>query len=80
MCAWVEVEGKICTSQLDLMDALGTADLVPDAACGYDDTDIRQNLCLCPVDIAATARRHGYHAERLWSPHRGCEWRLRQEK
>lgn len=38
------------------MDALGTADLVPDTAHGYGGADIRQALCLCPVDIEATKR------------------------
>ena len=80
MCVWVEVEGEICETQLDLMGALGTADLVPDRACGYDDTDIRWSLCLCPVDIEATARKYGYRVERLVSLQRGCAWRLSQEK
>lgn len=65
MCQRVTVDGIDCELQAELMDALGTADLVPDVACGYGDDDIRQGLCLCCVDVAATASRHGYRARRL---------------
>ena len=63
MCAVVEINGEVCTTQGDLMDALGTADLVPDLAQGYSDADIKQNLCICPVDIMATAAKHGFRVE-----------------
>lgn len=76
MCTWVEIDGEICTDQGELMDALGTADLVPDAAHGYDDSDIGQALCLCPVDMEATATKHGYQLERGWTEDCACDWRM----
>ena len=76
MCTLVEVDGVICDFQAELMDALGTADLVPDTAHGYGDDDIQQAMCLCPVDIEATAAKHGYRAERGWTEDCMCDWRM----
>lgn len=63
MCTWVEVNGEVCTNQAEMMDALGTADLVPE-----EGGVIRQGDCLCAVDLAATAERHGYRLESWLAP------------
>ncbi len=76
MCAVVEINGEVCTTQGDLMDALGTADLVPDFAHGYSEADIKQAMCLCPVDLSATATKHGYRLERGWTINCACDWRM----
>ena len=76
MCAVVEINGEVCTTQGDLMDALGTADLVPDFAHGYSEADIKQSMCLCPVDLSATATKHGYRLERGWTINCACDWRM----
>ncbi|WP_414041496.1 hypothetical protein ACJU26_05390 [Acidithiobacillus sp. M4-SHS-6] len=60
MCDVVILDGVRCEIQGDLMDVLGTADLMPDVSCGYSQRDIQQHLCLCCVDIPATLAKHGY--------------------
>lgn len=53
MCTKVEVNGKICSSQGDLANALG-GPLVMD----YGQQD--DGVCLCPVHLRLTAERYGY--------------------
>jgi hypothetical protein len=67
MCDIVLIDGTLCSIQMELMDKLGSADLVPARQFGYTDEGIRQSSCLCPVDIEATAKKHGYEAIKMFN-------------
>lgn len=43
-------------------------ELVPDRQCGYTEDDLLPHCCLCPVDLAQTAAKHGL---RLWPSSEG---------
>jgi hypothetical protein len=74
MCDIVLINGTLCSIQMELMDELGSAELVPARQFGYTDEDIKQSLCLCPVDIEATAKKHGYKSIKVFdSTH---DWNL----
>ena len=68
MCDEVEVmpSGTVCTSQRELKRFCPTLTYLDGYGAPSDDT------CLCPVDIRATARTHGYIARRRF----GMEWRF----
>ena len=60
MCTDVVVHSEptvYCSNQGELAEALG-GDLVHDS--GYADNAYQPDMCLCPIDLEATAQKHGY--------------------
>lgn len=71
MCVCADVDGELCVLQVDLMDALGTADIVP-----LDGATVRMKDCLCTIDLEATAAKHGYRLERVTDHGCAADWRM----
>lgn len=68
MCDEVIFRDRYMHTIEDLQSALGGGEIVPNRRCSYTDDDLLPHCCLCPVDLAQTAAKHGL---RLWPSSEG---------
>jgi len=61
MCSEAKVNGKSCSNQAEFQAAIGGDILVLDW--NYDERGLGDDVCLCPIDIEATAYKYGFHHE-----------------
>jgi hypothetical protein len=62
MCTEVLIKGEIAENQGDLARLVGGDLVIRDGYDGY-----APSICLCPVDIEATAAKHGYKVKLGWT-------------
>lgn len=61
MCTQVVINNRMVDTQGALKHVLGSDTLVLDW--NYDERGLDDNACLCPIDIKATAYKHGYNSD-----------------
>lgn len=59
MCVEVKVDGKYCNTVAQLRAAMNPANIIADE--NYK--ELKEDCCLCQVDIEETAKNNGYECD-----------------